>query len=193
MDGSHECAVINCYENKKSSFRINTLNLFSLSRVVRLVDINSFWTLGIRPNLTYEVKVLNSSFSVAQELIASLNFSTEEFVEAPGFELGFLRNRSFTYEVGPRYYYKMKKRILEGSGGNNLAGPYLFGRLHHTEFRTRQDGFLEFGIGNQREILGRLFMDISIYGRGRIYGEKRFADILDSPIGIDFKIGYILK
>jgi hypothetical protein len=50
-----------------------------------------------------------------------------------GVQTGRIRKESFKYIIEPRWYFKMKKRIEDGSQGDNLNGEYLSLRYEHGE------------------------------------------------------------
>ena len=87
----------------------------------------------------------------------------------------------------------MKKKQLEGKSGNNLSGVYLFARVSHTEKQNKTDGFTEFGIGLQRELHNRIFLDLNIYGRVRNYGSRYVSSVLETPIVPEISVSYMLK
>jgi hypothetical protein len=177
--------VFNYFTSRKSAWRIN------LNRIIRLSNVrgvDNFFVFAIRPNISYERKIADSVFSLDQELSSSISFGNRVTQGAP-LELF---ERSIRYRIAGKYFYKMKKKQLEGQSGNNLSGAYLFLRASHTQKPNKTDGFTEFGIGSQRE-LDRVFVGLNLYGRIRTYGSKYFFDVLETPISGEITVSYIIK
>lgn len=193
IDPNSTCSLIKCHNNRKRAWRIGLNNLAGISRLSGYNDTDPFWLFSLSPKIAFEQKIFNSSFSLEQELQGSLRvgFNNFDFIEIPGLNITF-RN-SFSYIIGSKFYYKMARKILEGAGGNNLSGPYVFARAKHTQFTEDRDGFTHLGIGNQRELFGNIILEYSIYGIIRNYGEKATPITIEEPIGIDFKLSYILN
>ena len=193
IDPNSTCSLIKCHNNRKSAWKLRLNDLVSISRKSGYEDTDPFWLFSANPQIVFEQKILNSSFSLEQELQSTirLGYNNRGYVSIPA--LGIEFRNSFSYVIGSKYYYKMAKKVLEGTGGNNLSGPYLFVRAKHTQFTGESDGFTHFGIGKQRELFGNIILEFNFFGIIRNYGEEEDVLIERDPIRLDFKMSYIIK
>ena len=180
--------VISYFTNRKSAWRVNLNRLVRLINVRGVVGVDNFFVFAIRPNISYERKIADSVFSLDQELSSTISIGTRVSQGAP-LELF---ESSIRYRIGGKYFYRMKKKQLQGRSGNNLSGAYLFWRASHTQKPDKTDGFSEFGIGLQRD-LDRVFVDLNLYGRIRTYGSKYSDSLLEAPISGEIRVSYIIK
>jgi len=193
IDPASTCAYMMCHRNRKSALKVNLSNLFYFSKTFGNDNINGTWFFYIRPNISYEHKIADSSFSIEQEINALIGFGNAPLFLILNEIVSTQFSNRFTYKLGGKYYFKMKQRILEGKSGNNLSGIYINCRINHTEQKDRRDGFLEAGVGYQKELYGNIFLDCGAFLKIRTYGEKSdFINFL-SPVGIDFRISYVLN
>ena len=181
--------IINYFTNRNSAWRIDINGIFSLRAVSGIENSDNRVILSIRPNITYERKIAGSVFSLEQELSTRISVGS---IVTPSVPLELLES-SIRYSIGGKYYFKMKKKQLEGKSGNNLSGVYLFARVSHTEKQNKTDGFTEFGIGLQRELLNNFFLDLNVYGRVRNYGSRYANRILETPFVLDISVSYALQ
>lgn len=188
VDKSKICPLIKCYEDRKLAIKINRNNLFSLSRA-EFASGNVNWNLRLRPRVGFEYKLGNSAFSVEQDISTLLHFSTMQGTQS---DFG-LSSYKLSYTAGFRYYYRMKKKVLAGESGNNLNGSYCYTNFQHLYNYDRdpaeryKNGSLLLGIGNQKEIINRIYLDAKFAIGVVMYGR----DSSDLAGELDFAIGYM--
>ena len=184
------CAVINCYKDRKSGFKINRNNFFVLSRAAS-ADGEIRWRFQLQPEIGYELKIAESSFSWTQTLETSFNFSN---FNNNGLKRFGLSNFSYNYEIGGRYYYQMTEKILTGEQGNNLTGSYmqLYFRHRDNNQGSRAVGNIMIGGGVQKEVTNRLYFDLNLGLGARIYGRdgNTVFNYLED-FDLDFAVGYL--
>lgn len=181
---------IKVHVNRNYAFRIETNNSFSLSKLYSYSDRPDHWRMLLSPSLISEIKLGGSSFSLVQEVNTVVRFSNiENNVK------GSFRATRFRYSVnlGSRYYYKMKKKILKGQGGNDFSGPYVMASLlnRNTSQAGKNKGYVIGTWGWQRELGTRFFIDAGLRLPIKIYGREDPLDfdfLMVSPIV--FKFGY---
>lgn len=193
IDSDSKCAYLRCYSNRKSAWRVNLKDLASLSGTFSDTNQDAGWIFYMRPNITYERKIANSSFSIEQEINSLVRFGQEDSFLFLIDDLSLLFSNRLTYKIGGKYYYNMKKRIREGKSGNNLSGMHFILRANHTIQKDRMDGFIESGIGYQKELMGNVFLEVSAIYKGRTYGDRYMSRTLNFPLVLDFRISYILN
>ena len=198
VDKENLCPVIKCYTDRKSGFKIIRDNFFSLTRS-SFNNNNTFWNLAFRPRIGYEFKIMNSSFSIAQDAGISLGFNNIKYEDSPmDYTKGSfaLNEGNYFYRVGGRYYFNMNRKILAGEQGNNLSGFYINLMFEHSgnwnsvpgQPSSSNRGSLLAGIGRQAEITGRLFLDAQATFGARLYGSTTFLSLIPN---LDFSIGYM--
>lgn len=186
IDKSALCPVIKCYENRKSGFKINRNNFFSLSRSTNNENQDVRWSLDLNPRIGYEFKLGDSPFSIAQDLRTNFLFSNFEDGKVSSFGL---ERTKYSYALSGRYYFNMSRKILSGEQGNNLSGGYVQALFKHKydsgRLTNKNSGSVMAGIGRQNEIVNNIYMDISLATGFQIYND--FSLDLD----LDFTIGYM--
>jgi hypothetical protein len=192
LNDKNLCSVIKCFESEKSVFKLNLSDLFEFQT---RSDFTNFW---LNPDLTHEIKLGKSSFSISNTLRASLDFyyfrpinknsspsPSRGFIYQPKFErYRLLVNIGYLFET--RYYYNLKNRILKGKTGNGLSADYVSLGFHNyyqnddyinfTSSALRGGdnfNFLQpqFTIGTQRFVGDHFFYDLGL--------GLRFTDIID--------------
>jgi hypothetical protein len=105
------CDVFQCFTQEKRMFRIDLMNLINIQDANNLeggIDVN------------YEEKIAKSAFSVTVGLAGrGYNFkvNSNNNVQIKGY--------SYKGYIEPRWYFKMKKEIANGTSANNLSGEYF--------------------------------------------------------------------
>jgi len=99
------------YEEAKDMWKIDLYNVFQ--------GLNEKGAVG-RLHLAYERKIKRSPFAIEGGLqyLYSQDFETKAF------------NNQLAVQVEPRFYYRLKKDISNGTGANNLSSMYV-GLLNH--------------------------------------------------------------
>jgi len=156
VDPSTLCAVVQCHKDRKSGFKINRNNFFALTRSESIENTFIKFQLLLNPEIGYEFKIGETSFSIAQELSTSFNFANFNGNNVQGFGL---QEFEYTYRIGGRYYYNMTERVLAGQQGNNLSGDYYQAFFKHKDDNqgsVARGSFL-IGGGIQKEVVDRLY------------------------------------
>jgi hypothetical protein len=105
------CDVFQCFVQEKRMFRVDLMNLLSIQ------DANNFDG-GVDVN--YEEKIAQSVFSVTAGLAGrGYNFKINSKNNAQ------IKGYSYKAYVEPRWYFKMKKEMANGTSANNLSGEYF--------------------------------------------------------------------
>jgi len=122
-----------------------------------------------------------SRFSLFQEIGAILQVTNE----SGSFEL----DRNTVIGVaGARWYFKMAEKINNGESGNNLNGIYASASFKNTYAnpftKEENSGSFNIGLGHQREILGKLFVDIRMDLGPHVYGHTTNSWDIDFELGI---------
>lgn len=149
--------VFQTFEETKSMFKIDLRGiLFNPPSI----SANRF-AAGNYIGIDFEQK-LNTAFSIntsAAFYFLSNQLSLSRHKES--WQLGL------NFEVQPRWYYNMKKKVAKGESANNLSGNYIgFNSNFRYEWLTNSDfdlPIVNLGLkyGIQRRIFGRGFIDIS--------------------------------
>jgi hypothetical protein len=161
------CDVFNCFEEEKSLFKVDLRGL--------LIGVSEFG-FNSQPIIAFEHK-LNTSWSLNHETRLKL------FVpfEAASVSIDF-RNRSFSasYNIEPRFYYNMKKRIAQGKSSNNLSGNYFSLSTGYTYRRYKTDNSIKPNV-NIRKDERHYISFLPKYGIQRKIFNKGFVDISFAP------------
>jgi hypothetical protein len=162
------CDVFNCFEEEKSLFKVDLRGL--------LIGVSEY---GFRsqPIIAYEHK-LNTSWSLNHEARFKLSVPFTEDINALDYGS---RNFAATYNIEPRYYYNMKKRIAEGKSANNLSGNYfsLAAGYTYRYFKANQSGDPK--VVNIRKEERHYIAFLPKYGIQRKIFNKGFVDISFAP------------
>jgi len=171
LNAGQKCNVFQCFEERQKMFKVDFLNLLSIS----ITDFRRFSGKFI---LSYEHK-FNSFWSINSELSWIYLFlnSNNNGVSDSKFNYAGLR-----LKLQGRYYYDMKKRIARGKSANNLSGNYFGLQLNTSDLITYSTSEIkgvaiapQFALsvgpmwGLQRTIFGRWFIDYSIGTTLNIY------------------------
>ncbi len=191
MDADKKCDVFQCFEEQKSMFKLDLLNIFNLG------SFNSVYTSG-QINFAHEFKIA-PSFSIQNGL--SIYYFFAESIEdtvtgsfSPNYAL------SFSVETEGRYYYDLQKRIASGKSANNLSGNYFALELSISPLLLIQPSAKEYSFkdyqklyiapkwGIQRTIFKRGYIDYALgvnLWSGNLKSGVENADfsLLNSSIG----------
>jgi hypothetical protein len=125
------CDVFQCHIQEKRMFRVDLMNLINITNTNNLdggIDIN------------YEEKIGASTFSVNTGLAGrGYNFKLNAVNNIK------IKGYSFKAYLEPRWYFKMKKEIANGTSANNLSGEYLALQLgyQNNEKNNYENSFLK--------------------------------------------------
>ena len=157
------CDVFKCFEEEKSLFKIDMRGL--------LIDVNGK-NIYAQPIIAYERK-LNESWSINQDL----RFYIYKYFEVPNLRNDF----RVTYNIEPRYYYNMKKRIAQGKSANNLSGNYFSLATGYNYRFMKSGGIINTKDVNIRENTRHFIAFIPKYGIQRRIFNRGFVDISFAP------------
>lgn len=105
------CGIFQCFIQEKRMFRVDLMNIINIADANNLdggIDIN------------YEEKIAKSTFSVVAGLMGrgyDFKLKSENNTQIKGY--------SYKAYIEPRWYFKMKKEIANGTSANNLSGEYF--------------------------------------------------------------------
>jgi hypothetical protein len=162
------CDVFNCFEEEKSLFKLDLRGL--------LYNINKYGFYSF-PIIGFEQK-LNKSWSLNQEMRFRLFVPFSKDDEALNYGS---RDFRVTYNIEPRYYYNMKKRIAEGKSANNLSGNYFSLATGYTYRRYKSDQSRDSKVINIRKDERHYIAFLPKYGVQRRIFNKGFVDISFAP------------
>lgn len=161
---------IKVHENNNYSLRYLDGNNIALTRLANSNDFEDHWQFTIIPTIVSELKIAETSFSLINDVKARINFST---LDTENVNIEQARKPLYRLRMGGRYYYKMKKRIREGKGGNNFTGAYISTMLSYQN-TSDLSGNLLFalaGWGYQKEVGKKFFLNFDISIPIRISGD----------------------
>lgn len=124
------CDVLHCQDEQYKMLKVNLFNTLVFQ------SNNRFSNFGLRPQIAYEHKIGKSPFSIEAEAGASYDkfkYSYSTYTDPDYITARFGTSR-WTAAAELRYYYTMRKRILNGSSGNNLSGAFLALQGHRSQF-----------------------------------------------------------
>ncbi|MCF8405704.1 MAG: hypothetical protein K9H58_17290 [Bacteroidales bacterium] len=188
------CAILNCYKSHKFIIKSNLTGLFSLS----LSDqINS---ISLTPHLAFEYKVGKTPFSINAEIQGGLSYTeydrtmTSSYY-APGYDAGtgYIRNWQANMALEARYYYNLKRRMLNGKTGNSLSANYIGGGAAFIyneppySYEQSFDPSYYVVAGWQRLIGKHLYFDVQL---GLEYRDKTAYDYSRIEPRIKIALGY---
>ncbi|MBN2174435.1 MAG: hypothetical protein JW731_09895 [Bacteroidales bacterium] len=133
------CPVMKCYENRNYVLKSN------LSHLVTIVIDEWISGFGLDPNISFEHKINQSSFSVNSELSAQFSFSRFKLTENSAYlsdsavrtgyrtdnEKNYSTDINIVFLAEGRWYYNLKSRMFKGKCGNSLSADYAaFGAVY---------------------------------------------------------------
>ncbi len=182
------CDVLNCQDEQYNMWKVNVFD------VVAFRSNGIVYNLELRPNVAYEQKLGRSPFSV--ELAVDAVFNTGKYRYYYLLDQKEYSNRitSATWDATGelRWYYNMRKRMLNGKSGNNLSGTFFGLQLNRhnliksaVNYETDNAGSLDGSLvagdywttnlvwGIQQRILERGFIQFKI-GGGSTFGGNNY-------------------
>ncbi len=112
--GSNLCEVLRCQDEQYRMLKINAFDFFAFQ------SNGSDYFFALRPNIAYEHKIGRSPFAVELDLAARYQRGRYASISDIRFASAYW---NATGEV--KWYYNMRKRILNGRSGNNLSGAFV--------------------------------------------------------------------
>lgn len=164
------CEVLHCQDEQ---YKMLKINLFGLLSIHSGAALNFFM---LRPNVAFEHKIGRSPF--AAELDVAARYQSGRFISADHrFAIAYW---NATGEL--KWYYNMRKRILEGRSGNNLSGAFIGLQLHRNNLIKKAVSFGADGslIYNDNMVTGDYWAGNLVWGIQQRVLERGF---------IQFKIG----
>lgn len=186
--GGALCEVLHCQDEQDRMLKINLFN------VVDFRSNGSVYFLSLQPNIAFEHKIGRSPFSVEVDLEAL--YRRGKFPYYSGQDMQYYTSRyasarwNATGEL--RWYYNMRKRILDGRSGNNLSGAFVGLQLNRNQliksavhYNNDVPGIFlgslvtgdywtsNFVWGIQQRLLDRGFIQFKI-GGGRTFGGTNY-------------------
>lgn len=169
-------------EEAKRLLKFNFIGLVPTLKESEIFNSDSAFAIDIDFNIDYEQK-LTKNISLNSSAFIRLGLDDEKF------ELNnYATTLSLRFSVEPRFYYKLKKRILQGRSANNLSGNYL-GIKFSTEvipsdFISLPENFnqklinhsAELTFGIQQRLFKRSYVDLG-FGTGIGYEDV----VLEAP------------
>jgi hypothetical protein len=160
IDRDRVCTVVKCYEVERFLLKIN---MNDLARIWYAPSQSQFIA-SFSPSIALEQKLFNSAFSI--NIHSAINIGASNSFDNLGNQgqNDFLINRFELIGEG-RWYYNMKRRMLNGKGGNGLSANYLAvgARQQFFEYlensRDFQPGYI-ITTGVQRTIGNRFYFDV---------------------------------
>ena len=183
IDRDKVCPVVKCYDIEKFLLKINLNDLGTIDYFPN----DKIFFANLRPSVAVEQKLFNSAFSLNVDARAYLTAGnrTGYQQESQEFETRLMRPE-VSGEI--RWYYNMRRRMLNGKGGNGLSANYIAGGGRQTfrgsfeNFRDYRPAYM-FVTGVQRTIGNRLYFDVQT---GIIEDEYDGFFLLDIRAGIKF-------
>ncbi len=173
-------------EETKSLFKLNLIKIGHepvLLRKGEALDTELGFSIAYEFKLSPEIALNLGTFYRYTERYVSTNFrypTSQEVRDVPFVEWD---QNTLKFDIEPRWYFNMKKRIDEKLSANNLSGNYLsakfkinnrFNRVEFNSAKYRKYS-LDFGlgarIGFQRRVFRRFYVDMS-FGVDYIFGRN---------------------
>jgi hypothetical protein len=168
LDFDKLCPVLRCHAADKFLLKTNLVDIIDLT-YLRKTLIGSF-----RPNISAEIKLGTSPFSINTKLSGGLIYSKDRY------------NDIYTFKVAPtvliegRWFYNLHRRMLMGKSGNGLSANYIaLGGIFRGEYRTTKYTSDGHGYKNNIEVSGIILRT----GIQRLISEHLYFDL-------NFGIGY---
>lgn len=167
LDSEKLCPVLKCYEAESFLIKSNLSNLLSVS------IFNNYQMINIVPNIAFERKLGKSAFSVLTEFSPVLHYENR---------LTIIENERYRHEwwsllldftLQGRWYYNLKRRMLQGKTGNGLSANYIafggryrfaFSSLYKADIFSSNLSYSSFHIttGWQRLFSKHLYYDVQL-------------------------------
>jgi hypothetical protein len=198
------CDVFRCFESQKQWLKVDFTEMFYLSENRNRINIG----------LDYEFKLGQSSWSINQGLKLRYMDGKGEFTNynSSGIFQNYYRMISAvtaTYDISPRYYYNLKRRIAYGKSANNLSANYLspiFGFDVIKKYIFSGNSYFDNGYGLSRRHVGFLYgVQRRLIKNGFIDVNAGLARVLDDTfvdgpfrretkmfVLFNFKVGYAI-
>jgi hypothetical protein len=109
------CDALRCFEEEKSLWKFRVTDAFSANAT------------GINSNLSIanESKINNSQWSIENRLSLGASQNVAEYKGAFGIKKLKSNDLGVGFQITPRLYWDLNKRIAKGQSANNLAGKYI--------------------------------------------------------------------
>jgi hypothetical protein len=193
QEGGDFLPSVKVHVNRKYALRFVENTSFTITRLSDFENFDPTWKINIFPHLVSELKISNSSFSFMQEFQTVIGFSNVENDVVGSLKMDKVLYRA---QVGIRYYYNMKEKILTGEGGNNFTGTYVMAMLSHQNTSDLNSN-LSYIIGEwgyQLEVGDGFFLNAGVNSARRVSGVRPDIinlgpNLLPSGIGIRLNIG----
>ncbi|MCF8405703.1 MAG: hypothetical protein K9H58_17285 [Bacteroidales bacterium] len=185
LDGNKLCPVLKCYDASNFALKSNVSSLLSL-------HLSEFLNrIAINPNIAFERKVGNSAFSINTEANGIYGYSEYYFSYNDSFNNSdFWR---FGFQLEGRWYYNLKRRMLQGKTGNSLSANYItIGGLYNiskADYQKKWESqpIIYGAIGWQRFFGKHMYYDIQL---GYEYFLNTEPNVQESQPRIKMGIGY---
>ena len=115
LDHEKLCPVLKCYDADKYIFKSNLTNF------LHLITTRTFAEIVIIPNVAFEHKISNSSFSINSEL----QYYFYYFIHFVTPERLWSKETELKLSLEGRWYYNLKHKILKGKTGNSFSANYV--------------------------------------------------------------------
>jgi hypothetical protein len=198
------CDVFRCFESQKQWLKVDFTKMFYLSENRKDVNIG----------LDYEFKIGQSSWSLNQGFKLQYRAGSREYNNYNS--SGIYRSTSVVrssfsidYDISPRYYYNLNRRIAYGKSANNLSANYISpiaGFDVSKKYKYDGNNFVDDGYGLSRRHVGFLYgVQRRLIKNGFIDVNAGLARVLDDTfvdgpfrresklfLLFNFKVGYAI-
>lgn len=116
------CDILHCQDEQYNMLKINLFDALNFQ------SVRGFYhSMKIRPNVAFEHKIGRSPFSIELDLSAThQNFKYKLYSYTTQKDVSYnFRTATWNAMGELRWYYSMRKRILNGRSGNNLSGTFI--------------------------------------------------------------------
>jgi hypothetical protein len=198
------CDVFRCFETQKQWLKVDFTKMFYLSENRKDINIG----------MDYEFKLGQSSWSINQGLKLEYRDGKREYsnYNSSGVFKSFSTiNSSISaeYNISPRYYYNLNRRIAYGKSANNLSANYIspiIGFDVSKKFSYDGNNVVDNGYGLSRRHVGLLYgVQRRLIKNGFIDVNAGLARVLDDTfvdgpfrretkmfLLFNFKVGYAI-
>ena len=189
------CDIFRCFEEDKSMLKIDMTRLFYVAPNNVNVSLST----------AYERKINKSAWSINQEVRLDYTYRFERSYIPHSAYQSEGNTLSGRYVLEPRYYYNLRKRIMQGKSANNLSANYVAlhssNELAHSflnfspeNIRLRTNFVTSLGVvwGMQRRLFANGFVDAKVGLERNL--NKTFHDFIIPGVNpvLDIKIGFAL-